>query len=388
MRLMRGMFGALALTVGTGAAVYIAAQLTNQSKPGTGGTVQLLVTIPVPGQPLEEFDISWVDSSTGTYYLADRSNAGIDMIDSRNDRFLGRVSGFVGKGTKGHDSGGPNGVFAIPKAHQVWAGDGDSKIRVVDTALQVARIVRTIDTGGVMRVDEMAYDPVDGIIMAANQADKPGFVTFVSSTSYAVLGKLLLPEAAFGIEQSIWDPQTGAFYVAVPVEEGIWTQIRSLLTAGGLQGEIVRIDPKAMEITARLKTHGCIGTGLALGPDKKLLLGCYASGTTQVLNLSTGRTVTIGEVGGSDEVWYNAADNRYYLAAAHNHRGPVLGILDAATDRWVQNVPTAPSSHSVAVDAVNNHIFVPLTPNELGFDNDPARHLSCLEGCVGVYGER
>jgi DNA-binding beta-propeller fold protein YncE len=40
------------------------------------------------------FDISWVDNSTQKYYLADRTNNAIDLVDAATDTFLG----FIGKG--------------------------------------------------------------------------------------------------------------------------------------------------------------------------------------------------------------------------------------------------------------------------------------------------
>src|SRR5947208_12835213 len=61
---------------------------------------------------------------------------------------------------------------------------------------------------------------------------------------------------------------------------------------------------------------------------------------------------------GVDETWYNPGDNNYYLAARDMPNGPVLGIIDAKTNLWLQNVPTNSNSHSVAVDSGNNHIFV------------------------------
>src|SRR4029450_1053063 len=61
---------------------------------GTGsvhaeGPVRLLKTLPVPvsaanttAGALYFFDISWVDQATGTYYLADRSNQAVDILDA------------------------------------------------------------------------------------------------------------------------------------------------------------------------------------------------------------------------------------------------------------------------------------------------------------------
>ena len=93
-------------------------------------------------------------------------------------------------------------------------------------------------------------------------------------------------------------------------------------------------------------------------------------------------------VSGSDEVWFNAGDGNYYLAARNQPGGPVLGVIDARSQSLVQLVPTintagqanvfpAGTAHSVAADARNNHIFVPLSANN-AFPN-------CLNGCIAVY---
>ncbi len=59
------------------------------------GPYKLLTTITIP-EGLVGFDISWVDSEAGRYYLANRGNATavppvgptIDVIDTRHDKFL------------------------------------------------------------------------------------------------------------------------------------------------------------------------------------------------------------------------------------------------------------------------------------------------------------
>jgi hypothetical protein len=50
----------------------------------------------VKGSPsnLSAFDVSWNDHSTQRYYLADRTNNAIDVVDSATDTFLG----FIGRG--------------------------------------------------------------------------------------------------------------------------------------------------------------------------------------------------------------------------------------------------------------------------------------------------
>jgi len=77
---------------------------------------------------------------------------------------------------------------------------------------------------------------------------------------------------------------------------------------------------------------------------------------------------TITQVGGSDQVLYNPGDNRYYLASrsmtSTGMKGatatPVLGVIDAATNQWIANIPTGPNAHSVAADSGNNRVFVPV----------------------------
>src|SRR5215472_862125 len=58
--------------------------------------VKLLTTIDIPGEELKLFDIGVVDAAAGRYYLADRSNKGIDIFDTKTNKFIGRVEGFVG----------------------------------------------------------------------------------------------------------------------------------------------------------------------------------------------------------------------------------------------------------------------------------------------------
>jgi len=63
------------------------------------GAVRLLATVPVPGtlQPLRAFDISWLDAATQLYFLADRSNASVDVVDAKTNQFVTNIqAGFAG----------------------------------------------------------------------------------------------------------------------------------------------------------------------------------------------------------------------------------------------------------------------------------------------------
>src|SRR5215469_9247822 len=187
-----------------------------------------IATIPVPGG-LAGFDIAWIDPGSQRFYLADRTatkgTGRIDVVDTQTNTFLYTIPatsseiGFAGTQTAvtaGCTISGPNGVVAIPQLHQLYVGDGDSTVKVVD--LDARAIIAVISTGGSCRADELAYDPLDHIIMITNPAAvEPGgsFVTFISTDTQTVLGRYTYPTTQAGLEQPVWNPKTKRFYISV-----------------------------------------------------------------------------------------------------------------------------------------------------------------------------
>ena len=328
-------------------------------------------TISVPGSPLEAFDIGWVDHATQTYYFSDRSNKSVDIIDAKTNAFVSRVEGFAGPSTS-TKTAGPNGVVALPKLRQVWASNGDSTVKIIDVASRPPRIIASVSTRGAKRANEMAYAEAANMVMVTNEAENPPYVTLISTApDHKLLGQIKLPQATGGLEQPVWDTIGRRFYLSIPE-----------LEHDKAKGAIAEIDPKSMSVTRMIAVTRCMPAGLAFGPGQRLLVGCSDDAIeagfppkSLILDVKTGTIVqTIPQVGGSDEVWYNPGDHRYYLAARGMPGGAVLGVIDAKTNLWVANIPTAKNAHSVAANPANNHVFVPLTPN-------PA----CPQGCVGVY---
>src|ERR1700719_674859 len=117
--------------------------------------VKLLTTIDINGEELKLFDIGVVDAASGRYYLADRSNKGVDIFDTRKKAFAGRITGFVGvvmqDGRPAGALSGPNGVAFDPAKKELWVGDGDSTLKVVDLKAKEPKIVDSISTGGQKR---------------------------------------------------------------------------------------------------------------------------------------------------------------------------------------------------------------------------------------------
>src|SRR5262249_2472699 len=351
-----------------------------------------IAVIPVPGRPLTSFDISFVDEPTETYFLADRSNFGVDMFNADDNTFLGRLVGFVGPSTS-TDTAGPNGVVEIHSLHQLWAGDGDSTVKVFDLRSDPPRRIDVISTGGEKRADEMAFDERDHILLVANDAEDTPFVSLISTESREVLGQIFFDGvqadlATNGLEQPVWDPDTQRFYISVPEING-----------NPATGEIAVIDPRSMGVTNTYPVSQCQPAGLVEGPSDNLLVGCANSDDVTfppnliVLDIRTGSLLAnIPQVGGVDEVWFNQGDRRFYVSARNNPSGPVLGVIDAVTNTWIENVPTAFNAHSVAADRKNNHIFVPLRPPRPGTaDPNPCVAFGgpsfAGRGCIGVYAD-
>jgi DNA-binding beta-propeller fold protein YncE len=277
---------------------------------------------------------------------------------------------------------------------EVWAGDGNSTVKVIDIAS--FKVTDTISTGGKFRCDEMAFDAADHILAVANNADTPPFVSMIDTDTHKVLGTIVFdgtngtPDATkTGIEQPQWSPKTGLFYLSVP-------QIKPDDPAAG---GVSVIDPSTMKVTETFSVPDCSPAGLALGPNHQALIGCGGSfGTSpnvltqsQIIDIKTGRVIkSVTRVGGSDEVWFDPGSKHYYLAARNNTDNtgkilPSLGTIDAETNMFDGNVPTSISAHSVAADRRTRHVYVPigLASKPAADPTNPCPDVS--KGCIAVY---
>ena len=226
-------------------------------------------------------------------------------------------------------------------------------MRVIDVASRT--IVATIATNGRDRSDDLAYDAKDKLIVAGNDSEPTPFLTFISTVDRRVLGRLEFP-GALGLEEVHWRAERDLFYQAIPS------------TNANRGGEIDVIDPVAMKVSSVLRLSDCGPHGIALGPGDDVLAGCGASHAL-VVDGRTGVTLaTFPQIGGADIVWYDPGTARYLLAGSGTGsgtavRGPAIGIIDAATRAWLEDVPTATGAHCVVADPRTGRIYIPI-PSE------------------------
>jgi hypothetical protein len=335
----RGVRLALSLALAAGGATLMVGG-------GTAAAASLVkvASIPIPGVTAGNFDISWYDAAANQYYLADRASGGVDVVNAATDTFVTTY----GKGLFAKN--GPNGV--LREGDRIWAGDGNSTVKVFNAT--TGALLKVISTGGKHRADEMAYDPVDHVLIVGNSSEPKPFLSFISTTSYKILGTIDYADAASqGIEQPQYVASTGMFVMAIPS------------TTANPGGEVDEISPTTMKVVAVWpEANNCQSNGLTIGPDGQALLGCHQPVGLEVINVTDGHEVgMVANAGACDEVWYNSGDNQYYCAGSgwkvNGTPSPSLFAVDASTLKLLATVPTAPGAHSVAASSRNNQVFVP-----------------------------
>jgi hypothetical protein len=473
--MFRTSFWSSALTIAGGLLLAGNASWADGNSQGSKGNeagddraVRLLDIIPVPVSPrnstaggLYSFDISWVDQATQKYYLADRSNVAIDVVDAKTDAFVTQFNavpsfrGFSGAGA----TSGPNGVVAVTIGSNSFLFVTDAKSRVVSMNATTGATISDVSTGGAdnFRADELAYDPRDGLLLVINPNEP--LTTAGGTGPFGTLikvdkttGKLTPPtlanripltaangvDATAGAEQPVWEPVTGKFFLSIP-------QIGPVVSNGGVVQ--IAVDPKTATgtVEAVFPVQHCGPAGLTVGPRQDLFIGCNTVFDTAgnvwdplgkvaaeprdvIIDAKTGKKdptvldANVFGVGAGDEVWFNPGDGNYYATGSGSPFGPrditpaptppattvtltaqgstPLGVVDAKDQKVLQlvttfNVPAvttgpvsgqhpAGTAHSVAANAKNNHVFVPLAANNAFLSPDGTKN--CLTGCIAVFG--
>jgi hypothetical protein len=375
-----------------------------------------IVPLPAKANPLVSADIAWVDADSHVYALTDRSNASIDIIDTRKNekiRFLrpdpDDSPPFAGAskangGTAWAPNGaGPNGVIIIERKDDVWAGDGplcppkdanlahctkSGSLKVINLKSGETKVIYINPTPSIKhpswppvtapatvhgRVDEICYNPASDVVLAGSNASAFGdsFISFVNEDSGEIEEVIRLDgskdaatdpdtkkpiNANSGIEQCQANPRDGKFYLALP-------------DIGGGSGAVLRISGKKPFVVEKVfhidSSTLCAGpAGLTIGPDHQILVGCNGSSTNSVILYDDGRLpIYVQTASGVDEVWFDRGSNHYYLAQ-QNAVPPIMGVEDAGGGKKLPsadpNASTQAGSRNPAADPDKNFVYLPV----------------------------
>jgi DNA-binding beta-propeller fold protein YncE len=191
-----------------------------------------------------------------SYYLSNRTNSVVHVVNLASGTETAQISGFAGthfvNGSVNKPTSGPNGLLPIPDRNELYAGDGDGTVKVID--LGNHKVVDIITLGISKRAGEMAYDAQRKLAVVTGPDDDIAVVVFISVTYRSIVGKVSFPNATNGIEQPAWNPTDGAVYVGIPE------------TDANPGGEVDVVDTSTFQITKILPEPECSSAGIVFGP--------------------------------------------------------------------------------------------------------------------------
>jgi hypothetical protein len=217
------------------------------------------------------------------------------------------------------------------------------------------------------------------------------FITNTGTASTNQAGEI----AVAGTGAVGFNPLHGTFYV----ENLNCTASNSPTQSSVAVGCIDEVDPRignpaGPAVINVVPVYNCMPAGIVQGPGHDFFVGCGGhdgvqfppllivfDGTCTTSAACLASEIQITESGGTDEVWYNPGDNRYYTAGRDMPNGPVMGVVNAGTRQWLVNVTTGSNSHSITVNQFTNQIFVPTQAGALCGTQS-------ANGCIAVYGRQ
>ncbi len=386
------------------ALLFVSASLAAFGASGTGRAVAApnylyQQTIQIPGTSAANkfigYDLAAFDPSNQLYYLTDRSNNGIDVFSAATNASVGKIgAGLFAGATPSNDNAGPNGISlsSVGAGKLLVAGNGPSNLitfNLDNSGLGVVGAPRTTSTAVAgtpvppNRVDGVAYAPGPNTILAANNASNPGFLTLIDNATGTVKASILLngtkgyPDVGNnGVEATIYNTTTKSYFVAVPALNAAGTGAGGAIELDAATGALLH----TYDLNALGFSGPCSPTGLVQGAGASMFIACSdaTAGRSVVLDpTGTAKITIVAGISGGDQTAYDPARNVFFEAARFQVGGPVLGIVDAATNTLTQLVPIGANDHSVAVDPVSGEVFV-ATAATTAFAN-------CSNGCIGVF---
>ncbi|HEY2564917.1 MAG TPA: hypothetical protein VGI44_14475 [Acidimicrobiales bacterium] len=352
--MLRSVASCLALVVLTLATLVLAPASTGAA---TTTSLAPITTVMPPNFGLPDIVFYGTPFGKPTVYVAEGV---IDAVNAKTDALIGsfgqgdlQSSTVPSCGALG--GRGPDGVLSLTVggSNQVFVGNGNSTLQEYTLSSPGSgKLAKTIDTGGQCRADEMAYDPVDHLILIANPGESTPFATFVSVHSNPskdqVVGKISFP-GAVGLEQSVYDPKTGRFYLNVP---------QTTATNPDL-GAVAVINPKSKKQIGSFPITGCNSTGLALDPaNQEALIGCSAGHGEMIMNMHDGAIVhALSSLPNCDQVAFDQSTGDFLAPGI----GGPLSVISARSGKVLSQTTVDGVTHSAA--AGDGKVFVALVSN-------------------------
>jgi DNA-binding beta-propeller fold protein YncE len=273
------------------------------------------------------FDHADIHPPTNRLYVAHTSNDAVDVIDCARDRYIESMPGLTGVA----------GALASEERGLVFTSNrGENTVSVFAPGAE--RDAIKIAVG--VKPNGLAFDPARGILIAANVGD----TSIADSHTVSVLDIARRERIA---EVKVPGRTRWAIYDAA--RETFFVNIAS-------PARIIAIDarqPTKMTKTYEIPAEGPHGLDYDLATGR-LLCACD-SGVLFAVDEVTGRVLgDVGLSGAPDVIFLHAQSGRLYVAIGDPG---VIDVIDIATMRRLEVVPTEVGAHTLALDRKRSKVY-------------------------------
>jgi YVTN family beta-propeller protein len=247
----------------------------------------------------------------------------VDVVDTLTGKLIGSITGLHGTHGVALDTAGQFGYIS----------DGGANAIVVFDRATLATVA-TIPAG--TGPDAIVFEPATQTVWAFNGRSKD--VTVLSAATNKVVATIPLPGR----------PE----FAAVDGKGTVFDNIED-------KSEIVRLDARALKLTAEWPTTGCESpSGLAFDIAGARLFPVCDGNKMGVLDSNTGKVLATAAIGkGPDGAGWDA---KHKLAFASCGEG-VLSVIDAAAPGYptLQTLPTQRGARTMTYDSASGRLYLP-----------------------------
>jgi hypothetical protein len=368
---------------------------------GSSGPLENTLSVPgIDSTVVYSFDLGTVDAATGRYYVTDRTNKSIDFIDTHTLQTVGQFKlAFAGCNTgsptaptplptcagANNDMSGPDGIDIV--GPNLYVGDVNA-LWILDKATGALVKKITIPSSPTfLRADEGCFDADDNLYGISTPGASHPFMTFVDTVTQNIVATVVMDDstggASAGLEACTYDHATGKFFVnndgSTANPRGEMDGIPASAIVAAKPGPVT-LSFASIAATSVYPLGACDPTGIALGPGNDIGSMCRQGGvgeklTFQILDKRSGSVLANLNIGGGDQITFDAVSNRWFLAdsrwtpagtscgggSAACPLTPVVGIVDGTSRAIIGTMGNGNNSHSIAVSGANHLVITPFT---------------------------
>jgi DNA-binding beta-propeller fold protein YncE len=260
--------------------------------------------------------------------VAHTANDSVDLIDSRNDKYLRSIPRLPGVA----------GVLVSNEKNLVFTSNrGEKTVGVFQHSCEEG--LEKISVGGFP--NGLAFDPARNHLLAANVSKlddpAPATVSMVDPQKRILLADIVVPGRT---RWTVFDQKNDSFYVNI-----------------SKPSQIVKInsrDPDGVEDTFEIPATG--PHGLDIDVERRRLFCACDQGGLFTVDLESGKVSRASDLAGSpDVIFYNSKLHHLYVTIGDPG---VVEVFDTHSMKLVQTVKTELGSHTIGFNPMNDKVYV------------------------------